>query len=158
MRRSRHTGTKRLIPRPSDLSYFNWATLTTSHNHSANFQACTLLLWSCYSTRLEPCSPCFSGPGSLRVRHGGYFCRELRRECLTCDDAGWANIKLDKNLAQVKPDNVQGLLLKHKRDRKIINVDPNAATGDNNRRVPILCPGADYMHVVLFDHEARRRS
>ena len=34
-------------------------------------------------------------------------------------------------------DPEQGLLFKNKRDRKIINVDPNSPPGDNSKRITI---------------------
>ena len=85
---------KRLLPRPSDLSYYNWETQTSTSNSSPNFQ--------------------------------------------------------------VIADNDAGLLFKNKRDRKIVNVDPEAETpGDNSTRTVIRDP--DYMHVVIFDHMTRRK-
>ena len=68
-------GDKKLYPRQSDLSYYNWATQTSTSNSTPNFQ--------------------------------------------------------------VKADNPAGLLFKNRRDRKIINVDPRAPSGDNTVRTPI---------------------
>jgi len=85
---------KRLIPRPSDLSYYNWETQTSTSNPSPNFQ--------------------------------------------------------------VIAANEQGLLFKNKRDRKIINVDPNAPCGDNSTRTEIATH--DYFQVVIYDHMTRRKA
>ena len=50
-----------------------------------------------------------------------------------------------------------GLQFKNKRDRKIINVDPNAESpGDNTRRVEIKTH--EYAQVVLYDHTTRRNN
>lgn len=48
-----------------------------------------------------------------------------------------------------------GVLFKHKRDRKIIDVDPNRATGDNSRRMVLETP--EYLQIIFFDHVTRRR-
>jgi len=86
-------GKKRLMPKPSDLSYYNWETKLSSFNHTPNFQ--------------------------------------------------------------VVADPEQGLLFKNKRDRKIINVDPNSPPGDNSKRITI--DTTEYLQVVLYDHVTRRR-
>lgn len=49
-----------------------------------------------------------------------------------------------------------GLLFKNKRDRKVINVDPNAPPGDNTTRTEIQTP--EYRQVVIYDHMTRRKS
>lgn len=86
---------KKLMPKPSDLSYFNWETQTSTSNSTPNFQ--------------------------------------------------------------VIADNETGLLFKNKRDRKVINVDPNAkAPGDNSTRTEIKT--SEYLQVVLYDHMTRRKS
>ena len=82
-----------LMPKPSDLSYFNWETKMSSFNHTPNFQ--------------------------------------------------------------VVADPAIGLLFKNKRDRKIINVDPEASPGDHSTRVPIMTD--EYLQVVIYDHITRRR-
>lgn len=85
---------KKLKPKPSDLSYYNWETQTANSNPTQNFQ--------------------------------------------------------------VIADNQYGLLFKNKRDRKVINVDPNAKDiGDNSQRYEIEDP--DYLQIVIFDHSTRRR-
>jgi len=88
-------GKKRLMPRPTDLSYFNWGTLKICCAPTASFQ--------------------------------------------------------------VIADSESGLLFKNKRDRKVINVDPQAPSpGDNTRRIEIKT--AEYTQVVLFDHRTRRKT
>ncbi|OMJ94708.1 hypothetical protein SteCoe_2046 [Stentor coeruleus] len=50
-----------------------------------------------------------------------------------------------------------GLQFKNKRDRKIINVDPDAETpGDNTRRFEIETD--EYAQVVIYDHYTRRKN
>ena len=50
-----------------------------------------------------------------------------------------------------------GLLFRNKRDRKIINVNPQAdVPGDNTERVEIQCE--EYTQVVFFDHQTRRKN
>lgn len=88
------TRKKKLIPRPADLSYYNWETQTSTSNPTPNFQ--------------------------------------------------------------VKADNEAGLLFKNKRDRKVINVDPNAECGDNSTRHVIKTK--EYIQVVIYDHMTRRKS
>jgi hypothetical protein len=85
---------KRLLPKPSDLSYYNWETQTSTSNPTPNFQ--------------------------------------------------------------VKADNEAGLLFKNKRDRKVINVDPEAECGDNSTRTVISTK--EYIQVVIYDHMTRRKS
>lgn len=87
-------GKKRLLPRSSDLSFYDWDTSTSTSNSTENFQ--------------------------------------------------------------VKADDEQGLLFKHKRDRKVISVDPSApSTGDNSIRQEIATD--EYVQVVIYDHIARRK-
>ena len=87
-------GRKRMMPNPSDLSYYNWETQTSTSNSSPNFQ--------------------------------------------------------------VIAESESGLLFKNKRDRKIINVDPNLSPGDNTTRIEIKSP--DYLQIVIFDHLTRRKT
>ncbi|GMH97039.1 hypothetical protein TrST_g5964 [Triparma strigata] len=87
-------GRKQLMPKPSDLSYYNWETQTSTSNSTPNFQ--------------------------------------------------------------VIADNETGLLFKNKRDRKVINVDPNANPGDNSTRTEIKT--SEYLQVVIYDHMTRRKS
>ena len=84
---------KRLMPKSSDLSFYNWETQTSTSNPTANFQ--------------------------------------------------------------VIADNEAGLLFKNKRDRKIVNVNPESEPGDNTTRVEI--PTKEYVQVVMYDHSTRRR-
>lgn len=89
------TGAKRLLPKRSDLSFYNWKTHTLFYNNSSTFQ--------------------------------------------------------------VLADNEVGLLMKHKRDRKVINVDPKALTpGDNSNRTVLQCK--DYAQVTIYDHVTRRKN
>eukprot|EP00758_Cryptobia_borreli_P000584 Tbor_TRINITY_DN1250_c0_g2::TRINITY_DN1250_c0_g2_i1::g.5784::m.5784 len=61
------------------------------------------------------------------------------------------------NTFQVVADNENGLLFKHKRDRKTINVDPKAETpGDNSNRTVIKTH--EYTQVTLYDHVTRRKN
>lgn len=60
------------------------------------------------------------------------------------------------NNFQVMADNENGLLFKHKRDRKVMNVDPSAKNvGDNSSRTDIQ--SKEYAQIVIFDHWTRRR-
>jgi hypothetical protein len=86
---------KKLLPKPADLSYYNWKTQTLSYNNSSTFQ--------------------------------------------------------------VIADNEMGLLFKHKRDRKTINVDPKAPSpGDNSHRV--ILKTEEYTQIVIYDHVTRRKN
>lgn len=88
-------GKKRLLPRPSDLSFYNWETQTSTSNPTPNYQ--------------------------------------------------------------VIAENATGLLFKNKRDRKILNVDPKAATpGDNSTRTSVET--AKYTQIVIYDHITRRKT
>ena len=55
----------------------------------------------------------------------------------------------------VLTDDERGLLFKHARDGKIVDVDPDAEPGDNTARFDIKTD--EYHHVVLYDHITRRR-
>ena len=87
-------GRRRLIPKPSDLSYYNWKTQKSLSNSNVNFQV------------------------------------------IATEGAG--------------------LLFKNKRDRKIINVDPDADTGDNSTRTEIETN--EYLQAVVYDHMTRRKN
>jgi len=88
-------GKKRLLPRHSDLSFFNWETQTVVSNPTPNYS--------------------------------------------------------------VIAESESGLLFKNKRDRKILDVDPLAASpGDNSSRTVIETP--KYEQVVLYDHLTRRKT
>lgn len=56
---------------------------------------------------------------------------------------------------QVIADSAQGLLFKNKRDRKVVNVNPETDPGDNTTRIEIQTN--EYTQVVLYDHSTRRR-
>ncbi|XP_026066966.1 cilia- and flagella-associated protein 299 [Carassius auratus] len=86
------SGKKRLMPKPTDLSFYNWGTQVAKHNASTNYEVIT--------------------------------------------------------------ENPSGLLFKCKNDRKILNVDPEAAPGDSSIRTPVQCDL--YVHVVIYDHVTRK--
>ncbi|GAB1610689.1 cilia- and flagella-associated protein 299-like [Argonauta hians] len=87
-------GKKRLQPRPTDLSFYNWETQTSTACQTPNYQ--------------------------------------------------------------VIAENVQGLMFKNKKDRKIMKVDPGTSNpGDNSTRIEIRSP--KYVQVVLYDHVTRRK-
>jgi hypothetical protein len=83
---------RKLLPRPSDLSFYNWETQLCATTSSPNFE--------------------------------------------------------------VIADPSEGLLLKNKRDRKIINVNPRVQPGDNSRRHAVDTP--EFLQCVIFDHSPRR--
>jgi hypothetical protein len=65
-------------------------------------------------------------------------------------------------LVQVIADNEAGLLFKNKRDRKIINVDPQSRPGDNSTRTEVLTHeyqqvGALWLLRTLFKSTRRAR-
>ncbi|XP_043094593.1 cilia- and flagella-associated protein 299 [Puntigrus tetrazona] len=86
------SGKKRLMPKPTDLSFYNWGTQVAKHNTSSNYEVITEM--------------------------------------------------------------PSGLLFKCKKDRKILNVDPEAAPGDSSIRTPVQCDL--YLHVVIYDHVTRK--
>ncbi|KAK6492526.1 hypothetical protein HHUSO_G1891 [Huso huso] len=88
-------GKKRLLPRPTDLSFYNWETQVSTSNPSPNYQ--------------------------------------------------------------VIAENSSGLLFKNKRDRKILNVDPNVSPGDNSTQTPPI-QTALYIQAVIYDHITRRKT
>ncbi|CAH8834228.1 unnamed protein product [Trichobilharzia szidati] len=89
------TDKKKLLPRPGDLSFYNWETQNVVATSSANYT--------------------------------------------------------------VISENATGLLFRNKRDRKILNVDPNAASpGDNSKRTVIETD--KYLQVVIYDHITRRKT
>eukprot|EP01105_Mastigella_eilhardi_P024753 TRINITY_DN6520_c0_g1_i2.p1 TRINITY_DN6520_c0_g1~~TRINITY_DN6520_c0_g1_i2.p1 ORF type:complete len:298 (+),score=65.38 TRINITY_DN6520_c0_g1_i2:832-1725(+) len=85
---------KRLLPRSSDLSFYNWDTQTPTMNHTPNFQV-------------------ISGE--------------------------------------------KGLLFKNKRDRKVINVDPEENPGDNSATKRVEIKTHEFMQAVIFDHLTRQK-
>ena len=86
---------KKLLPRPTDLSFYNWDTGYCVSNDSPNF-------------------------------------------------------KVDASSGK------EGLLFRNKRDRKIINVDPNITQEDTTKRIVIVSD--KYIQVVFYDHETRRKN
>ena len=86
-------GKRLLLPRPSDLSYYNWDTQLSTSNSTPYYQ--------------------------------------------------------------VIADSGHGLLFKNKRDRKLINVNPEANPGENTARIELKTP--EYTQVVLYDHSTRRK-
>eukprot|EP00210_Caulerpa_lentillifera_P009430 g8991.t1 len=85
---------KRFLPRPTDLSFYNWNTQTPYENSTPEFQ--------------------------------------------------------------VISESGKGLMFKNKRDRKVLNVDPESNPGENSTRSVIKTD--EFLHVVLFDHVTRRRA
>lgn len=88
-------GKVRLMPKPTDLSYYNWKTGVCASNDSPNFKV-------------------DSGSGE------------------------------------------SGLLFRNKRDRKVINVNPNIKLDENVSRREVYSP--DYTQIVLYDHETRKKN
>lgn len=94
---------KRLLPKPSDLSYFNWETNVSTSNSTPHYQVISL-------SSLYHCT--------IRI---------LPKSIISLDDS----LPSMQYLYQVIADSAQGLLFKNKRDRKIVNVNPESAPGDN---------------------------
>ncbi|TPX46364.1 hypothetical protein SeMB42_g00724 [Synchytrium endobioticum] len=86
--------TRPLLPRPTDLSFYNWETSVATSSSTPNFQ--------------------------------------------------------------VVADQGKGLLFKNKRDRKIVNVNPQEKPGDNTTRTAITTK--EHIQVVIYDHLTRRKS
>ena len=87
-------GKKLLMPKPTDLSFYNWEAQVTTSNDSPNFR--------------------------------------------------------------VDTHDEKGILFRNKRDRKVINVNPNVdPPGDSTQRIEIDCE--EYTQVVFFDHFTRRK-
>lgn len=61
----------------------------------------------------------------------------------------------DSSNFQVVPDQQLGLLFKHRRDRKTIDVNPEADPGDNSKRHEIETD--EYIQVVIYDHMSRKK-
>lgn len=85
------------MPKPTDLSYYNWKTGICASNDSPNF-------------------------------------------------------KVDASSGE------SGLLFRNKRDRKVINVNPNLKQDGKEtiKRYEISSP--DYTQIVLYDHETRKKN
>jgi 5-formyltetrahydrofolate cyclo-ligase len=91
-------GQKLLLPKNTDLSYYNWNTGVCVSNDSPNF-------------------------------------------------------KVDAS------SGTKGLLFRNKRDRKVINVDPEQVDGnDSTHRKPCVPRFPEYKQIVFFDHETRRKA
>lgn len=90
-------GKIKLMPKPTDLSYYNWKTGICASNDSPNF-------------------------------------------------------KVDASSGE------SGLLFRNKRDRKVINVNPNLKQDGKEtiKRYEIASP--DYTQIVLYDHETRKKN
>lgn len=86
---------KKLLPKPSDLSYFNWETQLCSNNSSPFYQ--------------------------------------------------------------VSADSLLGIQFKNKRDRKVINVNPEVFPGENTTRVELENLNGEYLQVTFYDHLTRRK-
>ena len=84
-----------MVPKPTDLSYYNWKTGVCANNDSPNF-------------------------------------------------------KVDASSGEA------GLLFRNKRDRKVINVNPNAEKDENVERYEVESP--DYTQIVLYDHQTRKKN
>lgn len=48
------------------------------------------------------------------------------------------------------------MLFRNKRDRKVINVNPNVKLDENVTRREVYSP--DYTQIVLYDHETRKKN
>ena len=118
-------------PQAGDLSYYNWDTQTSTSTPTPNFQVIA------------------------DNEAGLLFKNKVRRRVLLRASAG-ADARLCvgaltrvRVLVSTRTDS------SHQRDRKVINVDPEAHPGDNSARIEISDP--KYLQVVLFDHVTRRR-
>lgn len=85
---------RRLLPRPTDLSYYNWESQTTAANHTPNFQV-------------------------------------------------------------VSGDH--GILFKSKRDRKVIDVDPEFSPGESTSTRRVDLKTDEYLQVIIFEHITRQK-
>ena len=72
-----------------------------------------------------------------------------------CWDTGVSVINPSPNFAIIS-DAAEGLLFKAKRDRKVLNVDPRSAPGEDTTRTEVVTE--EYLQVVLFDHHTRARA
>ncbi|XP_053337284.1 cilia- and flagella-associated protein 299 [Clarias gariepinus] len=82
------SGEKKLLPRPNDLSFYNWKT----------------------------------------------------NEVAGCDSENY----------QVIANNSTGVLFKNKKDRNIVNIDPEESSSEHSPRMPLKSD--IYLHVAIFDH------
>lgn len=126
---------RRLLPRPGDLSYYNWVTHVASSEPSANFQV---------------------GRALNQGARGGGCQSSNKRACLRDQSRRRPRSPARApRRRQVIADDVSGLQFKNKRDRKVLSVDPCGAPGDSSCRTELVTH--EYGQVVLFDHVTRRR-
>eukprot|EP00983_Pelagomonas_calceolata_P027358 859505-Pelagomonas_calceolata.AAC.3 len=118
---------KRLMPRPTDLSFYNWETQTSTSNPTPNFQA---TLYTGVPSQQN---------GSL-VAYDGMTWLEKAAEYVLCWSLAMGGVLFRILHEQVIADNEAGLLFKNKRDRKVINVDPRLKPGDNSTRTELTTP------------------
>jgi hypothetical protein len=125
---------KKLMPRPSDLSFYNWETQTSTSNATPNFQVTRASSVGVVPAALLRRRRRYSASGAPRPLHARAATRHLPAPPIpvahACKCAGAVG-------SQVIADNEAGLLFKNKRDRKVINVDPKARPGDNSRRIEL---------------------
>jgi hypothetical protein len=72
----------------------------------------------------------------------------------------WENMQVaaqDSPNWQVLHSDASGLKFKHKKDRKVLTVDPRETVGDNSRRF-VLETDEYIQPVIFFDHVTRRRA
>lgn len=152
---------RRLLPRPGDLSYYNWVTHVATSDPSVNFQVRPLLgegragrSWRMAARAASARRPHPIG----RRRRSPRLVRGSREPCGAMQSAAplhFARRSAPCAEPQVVADDVSGLQFKCKRDRKVVSVDPARPPGDNSCRTEL---GAhEYTQVVLFDHVTRRR-
>ncbi|ETO21551.1 hypothetical protein RFI_15651 [Reticulomyxa filosa] len=119
---------KKLRPKPSDLSYYNWETQVVNSNDSLNFQVIS------------------------------DFTSFTNVDKITTESCGIEPTESENKKASkfsVVNNCTIGLQFKNKTDRKTINVDPSCkSVGDNSFRYQI--ESTDYLQIVIFDHSTRR--
>lgn len=132
-------GKRKLLPRPSDLSFYNWDTAASTSNSSPNFQVLAdndagllfknkrdrkvrAVWW-----RISDSAP----PSELAPSH--------RRACLCPGTSPLHGPPPRPNHAAAQ----------------VINVDPRASPGDNTTRTEIRT--GEYLQCVIYDHFTRRK-
>ncbi len=130
---------KRLLPRPTDLSFYNWDTQVSTSNATANFQVSSAK--SAKSAMSQQPELKMTVPSTVACTCIHYIQPMTRHGTLG---------------VQVIAENEKGLLFKNKRDRKVINVDPKAVPGDNSTRTELQTE--EYIQAVIYDHVTRRRA
>lgn len=155
---------KRLMPRHTDLSFYNWETHLSTSNPTPNFQV-----------RAFPQQVICSGSGMRHQIHHvavvlGMACQGCEPLCMLiasrsttavagccpCLTAATCSALRLLVTHQIIADDALGLLFKNKRDRKVLCVDPSKPVGDNSTKTEVY--DENYLQVVLFDHVTRRRS